>query len=682
VAFENQENMEVNKAWLLENGHLYGTPEFKQKADLFIDLSKTINSKKEELSLKEKLNSNPDKTSPEWIADATRFLEISKITEKDNTSYAGALARGAIQGASFETADEVKSGALAAIDLLVNNPANASFGELYDIRFDKEQKLLNSYKENKGGAYLTGQVGGSLATIPLGGTLGKFGQYAFGVGGTSATLGGTALKVGTAGAVQGGLTGFGQGTDLESRVNSAVLTAGISGGLSSTLGAGGYKLSEIILNSSKGIVNRAAGITGDKQYDKLSLTQAVEPQVRTIVQRAKVARDVAYSNWRRELDDAVLDLEQTTGSKIGRNLDEGAAGYGVGGAPRVLDTTNLRVLFKQRWVEDAGPEKKYIQAILNADTKVSFDTYRLLKKDAWEAQKMLPNTMKGKVAEGLKTIEKQEYDSLNKMFPTKNLGTKRKQLDNAVKASSKGITLTDQLVIPLATGKPLDPTFVAKFLPNNTANTYASFSQLQSSIRSWAKEAKVSSKTIDSIYEPLRATAIRDLINDPKLLEKFVNKQSVDELTLVRHYKELLTPSQFKFIQTLTPKNTTGVAKRLDGLIDYHIANKGIALSGLSAGAVGVGAGAVGLASPLAVSAGLAVLAGYFVSPVAIRGIANKPQLLALASRIIKGSEKETTKELSKLTENLGRAALKAGIITNKEAAEMVNNMINAKGQE
>ncbi len=57
---------------------------------------------------------------------------------------------------------------------------------------------MNFYMSEHGGAYLGGQISGGVATLPLGGVMGRAGQLLFGTGGRGSPLGATIRKAATA----------------------------------------------------------------------------------------------------------------------------------------------------------------------------------------------------------------------------------------------------------------------------------------------------------------------------------------------------------------------------------------------------------------------------------------------------------------------------------------------------
>lgn len=144
---------------------------------------------------------------------------------------AEALGKGAARAATFNFLDELN--ALARAGGLDPNDAdgiNAAIGlirggykvatgdqdaqETYRAEVSKQRADTERVQEQQPGASLAGEVGGIAATLP------------FGVGRAAATLGGRALQGARTGAIFGGLSGAGEGTDLQSRATGGLVGAG------------------------------------------------------------------------------------------------------------------------------------------------------------------------------------------------------------------------------------------------------------------------------------------------------------------------------------------------------------------------------------------------------------------------------------------------------------------------
>jgi len=657
MSLVEQETLEDVTGWLLQNKALAKSPEYRQKASLYMTL-KTEKPKEgesvEDLSVW--LRSNKDKRSTsEYKSKAIQYMGLKKEAGT-NVTGTDAFARGVVQGATFEFYDEAKAAALAAADYLTDNPSDQSFSQLYGTRKKKEDELLSAYKEKESGTYLSGQISGSVATLPLGGLFGKAGQVLFGVGGRGATAGGTAVRAGTAGAAQAGLAGFGAGEDLESRFISAATGVGIGGVLGGSLGAGGYKLAEKIANSSNGLVARAAGL-GAAPKSTIAVTEELEPQLVRVAQQAAASRNAAYTSWRDKLNAAVGS------SKTKFFKDEGEDG-----AYQVIPTGAIKSLVNG--MQSLVTDQKNINGILQEGKNVTVDTYRNLYKTAWDLQKQLPPNKGVPFAKKLKDLEGFEYRHLDSLFPSSKVGTARKALDTSVRNFETGQLLNEQLVSKLAKGEALDATFARQFLPNNSAS-FDKYTALKTRVNSWAKEAGVSPKEVDEILAPLRANAMSDAINDPKLLGALAKKGTSEQLTLLRHYKELLTPEQFAFVNKLSKMPTNHLQSRMTSLLDYYSSTALLGLGGIGGATALAGGGA-----------GLAVLGIYMASPILANTVTKNKQLMALATKIVSAPTDTPPKELLNMTNSLGKAALKAGIITPATAITTLQTLTQAQQQQ
>lgn len=665
MSLKDKEVFEQTSAWIRANQSLRDTPEYAEKGRLLLSIKERINKPEQAPETKQELinwlqNNQDLRDTPEYAEKGRALLAIK---DSPDVTAGGALARGALQGATFEFADEIIAGASAAASYLTDNPSGQTFGQLYDTYKAEEDELLSAYKEEQGASYLGGQVAGSVATLPLGGVFGKTGQLLFGVGGRGATAAQTAARTAAAGATQAGLAGFGAGEDLESRLKQAALGGTIGGVFAGSLGAAGYKLAEKVANSSNNIIARAADV-GAAPRDTVELGQELIPQLTTIAQKAKAARDAAYTGWRNKLNARVDSFNEAVAKK-------GAAGVGQKifkdeteeGAAQVIPTKSLKSMVDG--MQGLVDNQKNINAILAEGDRVSIDTYRNMYKAAWDLQKQLAPNKAAPLAKKLEDIKGFEYRHLDSVFP--GIGKARKELDESVRNYETGQLLNDQLVSKVARGEALEPSFARKFLPGNSKN-FDEFIALKSRINSWAKEAKLSPRETDEILAPLRANALSDVVNNPQLLQRVLNRATTEDKTLVRHYKEILTPEQFTFVNQLAKMPRNHLTQRLGSLLDYYAGSSAL-------GALGVG-GATALAGN---AAGLAVIAAYVASPVLIRPIANNPRLLAQATRIVTAPVDTPPKKLMGMTETLGKSAIKAGVITPTAAIRTITQFEEAK---
>jgi hypothetical protein len=646
--------------WLLDNESLAGTEEYSQKADLFLSFSDKNKRLETEEELGDWLLDNEALSgTEEYVQKAETFLNVSSRTDQDKeetSTNTAAYMRGIAQGATFELYDEAKAGALAVSDFLTDNPSNSSFGEIYESRKQKENNLLEEYRKDNSKSYFAGQVTGGVATLPLGGALGKAGQFLFGVGGRGATLGQTALKTAGAGATQAGLSGFGAGDGLEDRLTKASLGIGIGGLLGGGIGAGGYKLAEKVANSSAGLVNNAAGL-GAKTKNSVELSQELEPQLKKAAEQANISRNSAYNGWREKLDNVI----EKTKTKVTRNADQD-------GAPEVIPMGALKGMIDG--TQGLLTDQKNILSILQKPSKVSLDTYRQMYKTAWDLQKQLPPAEAATLAKKLLDIKDFEYKHLDAVFGAFKIGSARKRIDDAVKGFETGNLLNKEFVSKVAKGEPLDVTFAAQFLPKNTASLNK-FLDLKTRVNSWAKEAKLGTKETDEILAPLRANALADVVNNPKLLEAVANPKTTQDLDVIKHYESMLSPEQFRFVTQLSKAPKGQIAQRIESLSAYYTAS-GV-LSGIGIGGAVAGAGG---------AAGMAVLGLYLASPVLMRAMASKPQILALVNKVVNAPAGTSTEALAKSTELLGKAAIKAGIITPTGALAAVSSGSQAQQQQ
>jgi hypothetical protein len=147
----------------------------------------------------------------------------------------GAGIAGAADTLTLGFGDEGKAAGWAAIDAL---RGRGEFGENYDKRLAQERGMVDQMREENGGSYLAGQIGGALA-LP---------GAALKTGGSMAV---NALRAGLSAGAQGGAYGFGNGEgDVASRARSA--------GDGAALGFAAGAAAPFVLKGLQGVATRRA----------------------------------------------------------------------------------------------------------------------------------------------------------------------------------------------------------------------------------------------------------------------------------------------------------------------------------------------------------------------------------------------------------------------------------------
>lgn len=174
------------------------------------------------------------------------------------------FAAGALDSVALGAADEI-GGALGAVGNSVANVVGAgtgeNFGDAYSRMRDENRQILNDDQHYNPGTYLTGQIAGSVASLPLGGELSA----------------GRALAEGAA---YGGAYGFNSATgDLGDRAVEGLKGAAFGGLVGGTVGAAGSRI-------ARGIAERRANPSEARQIlsaaDRLN-QNAVDTPIRPIL---------------------------------------------------------------------------------------------------------------------------------------------------------------------------------------------------------------------------------------------------------------------------------------------------------------------------------------------------------------------------------------------------------------
>lgn len=174
------------------------------------------------------------------------------------------FAAGALDSISLGSGDEI-GGALGAAANSAANVVGAgtgeNFGDAYSRMRDENRQILNDDQHYNPGTYLTGQIAGSVASLPLGGELSA----------------GRALAEGAA---YGGAYGFNSATgDLGDRAVEGLKGAAFGGLVGGTVGAAGSRI-------ARGIAERRANPSEARQIlsaaDRLN-QNAVDNPIRPIL---------------------------------------------------------------------------------------------------------------------------------------------------------------------------------------------------------------------------------------------------------------------------------------------------------------------------------------------------------------------------------------------------------------
>ena len=675
---ENQKQQyKVLKDWLRSNEDLKDTGEYAQKAKQLIELNSvgSYSPKQEQQWLKE----NKDKKGTvEYDERAVRFLEAVQ-NKDDPINAANASRRGLIQGATFEFADEIVSAGKAAVEYLTDNPLDRDYSEIYRDKKNKEDALLNAYKEEYPNLYLGSQITGSLATLPLG-VAGRGAQgvskalpFLFGGGRSTGTVLGTAASASKAGALQGGLTSAGLARE-DAVLRDSAYGFLIGGGFSFGLSALGTKVADQIYNSQKGLVVRAnESLKGVQPSPSNTLAGDVQVRASNLANAAKATRDARYSNWRNQLENTI----EASGIKVSRDTLTKTQ------APEVIPTAQLKSLLKpfKDSKDIPADAKKAINNLLNSKQKVTFEGYKDLVSRSYDLASSLPNQYKVSLTDKLTKNKDFAYSWLDNNLPN-SLGTKAKRIDKLTRLYETGDQLSKNIVSKLRNGEPLNPQFAQSLLPGSKVNL-DKFNKFSTSVSKWAKESNLPKQTVDELYLPLQANAINDAVNNPKLLTALSERKTTAQLDIVEHYKKLLTPEQFSFLNSISTKQTNHLARRFRSLADYYAASG--AMSGAAALLSGGGAALAGASSSVALgAAGVAVVAGVLAGPVATRKIASSPKMLRLMNRLVSASPDVPQNKMASYAESLGVAAIKEGFITPSQALLFLENRarIEREGEE
>jgi len=233
---------------------------------------------------------------------------LKKKSPSSDTSKLESGLLGLAQGATFNFADEGVAGIEAAYDALTSDE---TLKNSYQKNLEEQRKMYDEAKEANPASYLTGEIGGGVASafIPGVGAIGNVGRVAKGAG--------LATKIGAGvlgGATQGALSSVGasEETDVPGLAVDA-LTGGLVGGsLGAALPIAGAGVSPLA-SGTKNVARAGADYLGShlgKVEDLLSAYDLRKAGVKVI---GKEAEQAVKKETSETLDNLVRELKKSVG---------------------------------------------------------------------------------------------------------------------------------------------------------------------------------------------------------------------------------------------------------------------------------------------------------------------------------------------------------------------------------
>lgn len=203
----------------------------------------------------------------------------------------------------------------------------------YRVATSQARETAQLQKEQQPSSYTAGELGGAAATIPLGGAAAP-----------GLTLGARTLQGAKAGAVFGGLSGIGEGTDLQSRAAGGATGAAVGGAVGT-----------VAPTAVEGLVQGARGLAAPLAPVARAVRGAFDPE-------AEAARRVAGALQR----DA-----QAAGGPAGLTPAEFAADRAAGGPATLMDFGGETTRALARSAANSSPEGR---AALNTAINDRFES--------------------------------------------------------------------------------------------------------------------------------------------------------------------------------------------------------------------------------------------------------------------------------------------------------------------
>jgi len=325
-----------------------------------------------------------------WRANNKGTIQVGIQTtpDKAQTEYHGpdkgkfdAAVTGALDSISLGSADEIGAAVEAAgnsIGNLVGLGDGQSIGDRYAQTRDENRQQMRDGSHYNPGSYLTGQVIGGLATLPVGGGAAVAGRTALQ----------TALRAGAEGAAYGGAYGFNSDEGgiidrLESGAQGAALGAGLGGTIGAVTGRIGERIAANRANPSEA---RQLLTAADNLNAGAARNERIQPTI------GHTSNGGLGSTVSGALEQTILGGHLGGLQRAHRNLEENAglardriANTAAGGAAEDLNTVAAR---------QANPAQPGTLAAYEAESRVASDgLYQQAATLAGDARISTPRTI-------------------------------------------------------------------------------------------------------------------------------------------------------------------------------------------------------------------------------------------------------------------------------------------------
>ncbi len=265
--------------------------------------------------------------------DPDAYLTGKNIKVGPNISKTESIARGAAQGATLGFADEISGGIEALWEKAKGSPEE--FGKLYKQYRDESRGNFEDAQEANPKSYLTGEVGGGLASLLVPGGVGlKGAQTAVGLGVRGAVAGGTAgLGYSNEEDLSGKAIDTAKGIALGAVLPVAIQRAGK--GAQRLVNKGAEKFADAMIDS--GVANNAdeviaaaerigtkptaAMLSKSERLQRLEQSLADSPSI--FGKRVQGQRSKVFKALQEKTDDVLSDASPDTAYQIGEEFKTG-----------------------------------------------------------------------------------------------------------------------------------------------------------------------------------------------------------------------------------------------------------------------------------------------------------------------------------------------------------------------
>jgi hypothetical protein len=361
--------------------------------------------------------------------DEPKEYDFSDFDDSPSVSSTESGIRGAAQGLSLGFADEITGGIEALKDIALTDKELSDLGDVYSQRRDESRLAYKQAEEANPGSYMTGQVGGSIASAFIPGLNVAKGASLAGRAGIAAA--------------QGGLVGL--GTSEADNVSDAALDTIKGAGMNAAFQGVGEKVISPLLSKAGNVISK--GIDSAKPYVTKGISKSLsktanilsnldEDSAEFYLKNPKLSEamelDGAAYGLGKEIEDSIYETGSEVGKNVNRAQTEFLKKYKDEYIPGVRDQLKESL---NEFLEINAPSRKGFSALSMKEQETLSTLMNTISGDNFTGEDLVK--FRGLIDNGMKVARKYDQEGVGPyMNYLKNL---RYQADNFLDTVSPSI---------------------------------------------------------------------------------------------------------------------------------------------------------------------------------------------------------------------------------------------------